>query len=362
MSQLRSFSDVITIAQLDVGVSLMAHKEWKENEKYFKSYNDKNSNSLYGVERIDLKSPVIIIPIIYETMKCIIIRHRYFPATEKESSTNNEIEKKNHHHDFYCIYSHRQSNTQIKEFEEHYQNTELFKENDCTSIRWKDIHIEEETQCLSTCLYALMTNFLGIVGSVKKCFIDQQVIDVRDIQDVVCEDIVSVFANNEFMNERTILSSDKWIQENDLQGKMIQNRISEKSFISTYGTNQGLNGIWNYDESKVNYQGNFCYMNSVMRCFAQINVFREYFLENKFTANISSQKEVCFLFRAMCCFMYEDTYPSDAMYQHKCFDDMYFEGKRDQEGEISVCIILLHVCDHLSYKNTELFVSLLPSN
>ena len=163
-------------------------------------------------------------------------------------------------------------------------------------------------------------------------------------------------------NERTILSSDKWIQENDLQGKMIQNRISEKSFISTYGTNQGLNGIFNYDDENDGYEGNFCYMNSVMRCFAQINVFREYFIERKFTANISSQKEVCCLFRAMCCFMYEDTYPSDAMYQHKCFDDMYFEGRRDQEGEISVCIILLHVCDHLSYKNTELFVSVFPSN
>ena len=257
MSQLRSFSDVITIAQLDVGVSLMAHKEWKETEKYFKPYNDKNSNSLNDVERIDLKSPVIIIPIIYETMKCIIIRHRYLPATEKESSTNNQVKNNNYHHDFYCIYSHQQSNTHIKEFEEHYQNTELCKENDCTFISWKDIHIEEETQCLSTCLYALMTNFLGIVGSVKKCLIDEQVMNLCDVQDVVCGDIVSVFANNEFMNERTILSSDKWIQENDLQGKMIQNRISEKSFISTYGTNQGLNGIWNFDELNDENQGNF---------------------------------------------------------------------------------------------------------
>ena len=144
----------------------MAHNEWKESETYFSPYkNNNNSNLLNGVERIDLNSPVIIIPIICENSKCIIIWHRYLPATEKESSTNNEIKKK-HHHDFYCIYSHQQSNTHIKEFEEHYQNTELCKENDCTSIKWKDIHIEEETQCLSTSLYALMTNLLGIIDSV----------------------------------------------------------------------------------------------------------------------------------------------------------------------------------------------------
>ena len=99
-----------------------------------------------------------------------------------------------------------------------------------------------------------------------------------------------------------------------------------------------------------------------MRCFAQINVFREYFLENKFTADISSEKDVCVLFRAMCCYMYKDGYPADATYQHTRFDDMYFQGSRDQQGELCLCIVLLYICDHLSYKNTEVFVSLLPSN
>ena len=114
MSQLRSFTDVITIAQLDVGVSLMAHNEWKEREKYFKPYkNHNNSNLLNDVERVDLKSPVIIIPIIYENSKCIIIRHSYLPATENESSTNNQVKNNNYHHDFYCIYSHQQSSTHI---------------------------------------------------------------------------------------------------------------------------------------------------------------------------------------------------------------------------------------------------------
>ena len=81
-----------------------------------------------------------------------------------------------------------------------------------------------------------------------------------------------------------------------------------------------------------------------------------------YTSDSSRQKEVCDLIRAMCCYMYEYTYPADATYQHKCFDDMYFEGRRNQQGELCLCIILLHVCDHLSYKNTEVFVSLLPSN
>ena len=74
-------------------------------------------------------------------------------------------------------------------------------------------------------------------------------------------------------NERTILSTDKWMQENELRRDMIQNRYLEDSIITKYGKEQGLNGIWNYDSTKEKCQGNFCYINSVMRYFARVNVF-----------------------------------------------------------------------------------------
>ena len=71
-----------------------------------------------------------------------------------------------------------------------------------------------------------------------------------------------------------------------------------------------------------------------------------------FTSDSSRQKDVCGLISAMCCFMYKDTYPADATYQHQYFDDKYFEGTRQQQGELCLCVILLYISEHSSYKNT----------
>ena len=147
------------------------------------------------------------------------------------------------------------------------------------------------------------------------------------------------FANFQCMiqlhcKERTILSTDKWMQENQLRSDMIQNRYSEDSIITKYGKEQGLNGIWNYDPLKEKCQGNFCYINSVMRCFARINVFRKYFIESMFTSDSSREKNVCDATRAMCCYMYKDTYPAEASYQHNYFDKLYFDRSNEQQGEV----------------------------
>ena len=161
MSQLRSFSNVITIAKLDVGVSLMGHNEWKESEKYFSPYKNENkSNTINGVERIDLNCSVIIIPIIHENQNFIIIWHRYQKKIEQELLPNNQLKNNIYDHDLYCIDSHQQRDRYESMFKDCYRKTELFQENDRTCIRWKDIHITEEAHCLSTKLYFLMTKLL----------------------------------------------------------------------------------------------------------------------------------------------------------------------------------------------------------
>ena len=126
------------------------------------------------------------------------------------------------------------------------------------------------------------------------------------------------------------------IEETSLTKKTKQKKSSLWNIFSNYGTDQGLNGIWNYDAFKEKYQGNFCYINSVMRCFARINVFQKYFIECMFTSDSSREKNVCDATRVMCCYMYKDTYPAEATYQHNYFDDLYFDrsSSNEQQGEI----------------------------
>ena len=212
-----------------------------------------------GVERIDLNCPVIIIPIIHENQNFIIIWHRYQKKIEQELLPNNQLKNNIYDHDLYCIDSHQQRDRYESMFKDCYRKTELFQENDRTCIRWKDIHITEEAHCLSTKLYFLMTKLLETIDSVQKKQIKAKVIEFQLVEEAVCNAIIDLFEYFQckiqlHCNERTILSSDKWIQENDLRGKMIQNLYSENSFISNYGTNQGLNGIWNYDELNDNYE------------------------------------------------------------------------------------------------------------
>ena len=343
-SQLRSFSNVIAIAPLDVGALLMANCEavqpdWEKFEKYFSSFkNDNMPSTRNGVERIDLNCPVIIIPIIHDNHNFIIIRHRYQKKIEQELLPKNQLKNNIYDHDLYCIDSHQQRDSYELVFKDCYRKTELFQENDRTCIRWKDIHITEEAHCLSTKLYFLMTKLLETIDTVQKKQIKKKVFEFRYVEDAVCNAITVFFEYHQNKsklrcNERTILSTDKWMQENELRRDMIQNRYSEDSIITKYGKEQGLNGIWNYDSTKEKCQGNFCYINSVMRCFARINVFRKYFIECMYTSDSSREKNVCDATRAMCCYMYKDTYPSEATYQHNYFDNLYFDSSNEQQGE-----------------------------
>ena len=180
------------------------------------------SSARNGVERIDLNCPVIIIPIIYDNHNFIIIWHRYQKKIEQELLPKNQVKNNIYHHDFYCIYSHQQRDSYDSMFKDCYWNTELFQENDSTCIMWKDIHITEEMHCLSTNLYVLMTSLLETIYSVQKRQIEDKVIEFQSVEDAVCNAIIDFYANFKCMsqlhcNERTILSTDKWMQENELK-------------------------------------------------------------------------------------------------------------------------------------------------